>query len=82
MPSTKRELENILGGLTTSDLSNLILEIADQNLNVESTSTVGFELAVPVTITNDAYDALRNTFEGVSDEHIMRLLIEYLRDNQ
>jgi hypothetical protein len=49
---------------------------------VESTSTVGFELAVPVIITNDAYNALRNTFEGVSDEHIMRLLIEYLRDNQ
>jgi hypothetical protein len=43
---------------------------------------IGFELAVPIIITIDAYDALRNTFEGVSDEHIIRLLIEYLRENR
>jgi hypothetical protein len=81
MPTTKRELERILGDLSPQKLSMLILEIANQDLVVESQPSEAFELAVPLIIQASAYDVLRNTFNGVSDEHIIRSLVEYLHKN-
>lgn len=79
-PSTKRELENIVGDLNQIDLSQIITQLASSGLDVSPSPSTGYDLAMPIIISETAYGILRENFEGVSDEHTIRLLIQYLRE--
>jgi len=79
--STARELERLIGGLETVRLSKTIVELAGRLEAVEDFDATVDNEARPLVITNEAYIALQNAFEGVSDEHRLQLFAAYLREH-
>lgn len=77
--STARELENILGALNPTVLSDAILRAALHFTQYQRDVVEGSKLAIPIEITKDAYVKLIETWGGVSDEHRAQLLIQALR---
>lgn len=74
---TARELEKHLGSLSTDALSEAILEAEP-----DATTSIALsdeESVRPVAVRVDAYLHLTEKFEGVSDEHRVQLLLQYLR---
>ena len=80
--STHRELIHLLGKITTEQVSGLILRIAQQGAIETQEQVVKHDLAVAITVTSEAYSALKTVFEGVSDEHLVQLLVKYLRSKE
>lgn len=76
---TARELRRLLGGLDTETLSSAIIESADEIVKLEGTEENKVEEAQSILITFDAYEALQRALPGVSDEHSLQLLAQYLR---
>lgn len=73
-PSTARELKGLLGGeLKLEMVSNAILGAHPEEPIAEE------EEVVEVLVSKNAYVQLIEKFEGVSDEHRVRLFVEYLR---
>lgn len=78
--ATARELERLLGGLDIETVSGCISEAAAAISEMEEpTHIAGAESAREVLVTEAAYEAMRNTIPGVSDEHSFQLLSQYLR---
>lgn len=78
--ATARELERLLGGLDVETVSRSISEAATTISEMEGPAhTEGVESAREVLVTEAAYEAMRNTILGVSDEHNFQLLAQYLR---
>lgn len=78
--STARELRSLIGNLTTSTVSDTILRVTRQMTSTVREETAVFEVAVEIVITAVAYKALVEFFPGVSDEHMMQLLLQRLLD--
>lgn len=76
--STARELKNILGNISTTTVSNTILKAASELTAYINEEEVTFEVAVAIVISLEAYSALVNFFPGVSDEHMMQMLLQHL----
>jgi hypothetical protein len=74
--STAKSLKTILGNLETAHLSEAILRAAATAPTLSSTET--HELVHDLIISQDAYDALKEKFAGVSDEHCFQLLCKQL----
>ena len=76
---TARELRRLLGDLNIKTLSRAIIKSAQDIVKLEITGENKIEVAQPVLISVEAYEALRNAVPGVSDEHSFQLFAQYLR---
>lgn len=77
--STARELENILGALNKTVLSEAIIKTSLHYTESQRDEVEETKLAVPVEISKDAYNKLFDVWGGVSDEHRAQLFIHALR---
>lgn len=75
-------LSSLLGSLETEALSRAIAAAAeDAGAADELGAEVRYDLlAQPLTVTAQAYARLRQSFPGVSDEHMMQLFALHLRN--
>jgi hypothetical protein len=75
-------LKQILGNLDEDIVSSSIINAAKDVSKIEEDGkekqTEKFNLAEPILITVDAYKALTENFNGVSDEHMVQLFIRYI----
>jgi hypothetical protein len=76
--NTAAYLRHLVGSLDKNVLSSAILEAAKQVSEDQTVREPLGEVAVPVIITIPAYEALKTSFEGVSDEHMVQVLIRSL----
>lgn len=77
---TARELERLLGSLDLETVSQSISEAATTISETEDRiHTAETESAREILVTETAYETLRSTIPGVSDEHSFQLLAQYLR---
>jgi hypothetical protein len=70
--------KHIDGELDAKSISDLILEYVDKVPKEFLNSTIDDILAVPVTVTIDAYEAIQHSLPGVNDEHSFQLLLSYI----
>jgi hypothetical protein len=75
--SSYRDLQRLLGTTSSDLVSARILEISKQEQKTELDADGN--LAQAILISQEAYTHLKETFEGVSDEHLIQLFIEQLR---
>ena len=73
---TAQNLKNILGELGTRRVSQAILKTSASDVTLASTE--GHEQVHELVIQQDAYAALKEKFQGVSDEHCFQLLCKRL----
>ncbi len=76
--ATAKELERIIGSLDFDTLSDIVLNAAHELSAVGEDTTKFAEPGVSVLIREEAYSALTNAVQGVSDEHCFRMLLEHL----
>jgi hypothetical protein len=76
--STARELKRLIGDLSTGKLSDIIVQATLKAPDMLKEQKSQFEVAVPLDITVEAYQSLTGSFPGVSDEHMMQLLVKHL----
>lgn len=77
--STARELARLVGELTPENVGLAISTVAADQANGEGTRTVMREEALPILLNLDSYILLATSCPGVSDEHMIQLLIDRLR---
>lgn len=77
--TTSRELEQQIGSLESVALSHSIVENVAKIERSEDVEVAKTEVARPIRITAQAYDALREALPGVSDEHCFQQLVQFLR---
>lgn len=77
--ATARDLQNLLGDLEIQVISTAILNAAEDSGVAEEELADAGEIAQSILITAEAYDALYASFAGVSDEHMVQLLVRRLR---
>jgi hypothetical protein len=79
--ATLRELRRSLGGdLSPEALEGLILRAIDTpDVPIVESGSEGNE-AVALLLTSSTYELLKSSFDGVSDEHLMRLALIRLGD--
>lgn len=71
-----------LGNLDKETISSAILKVADALAKLSEDekrlAALRQDVARPIVITRDAYDALRHAFAGVSDEHMFQLFLRFV----
>ena len=80
--ATARELKALIGSLDTDTVSRIVTESAAEAAKQSSVEEIKSEVAQPITMTGDAYEALQAAFPGVSDEHCFQLLAQHLRSHR
>jgi len=78
--NTADYLRRLLGSLEPERLSQAIVETAQRTVLREAPIDQFGEVAVQVLITADAYGTLKRHFQGVSDEHMMQILLRALSE--
>jgi len=81
-PSTARELESLVGKLTTENLASFINRAAEIQLTVAPEESSQQDMACPLILSTECYENLRKAFGGVSDEHAVQLLLRFIRSHQ
>ena len=76
--TTARSLERMIGDLTKDAVSSAILKVAKSVSSEMRESDVRHDSAVPIPISKEAFAVFCSTWDGVSDEHRTRLLLESL----
>lgn len=77
--STRRELEQLLGGLEAEALSAAVIEMAKKVTEMGVVEEARQEKADSLEISIEAYAALQAALPGVNDEHSFQLLTQHLR---
>ena len=78
--ATARELQRIIGDLTTDNLGEVITTVAGEQGDATPGQLFATEEAIPITVRLESYNLLVATFPGaVSDEHMAQLLVTRLR---
>jgi hypothetical protein len=77
--STERELRRLLGDLNPEKVGLAISSVAAATTEAAGEVTVTREEALPILLGLDSYILLATTCPGVSDEHMMQLLVDRLR---
>ena len=77
--NTARELSGLVGSLEPGELSSAILHAAREASTEPGEAELQAETAQPLEITKEAYEVMKQTWVGVSDEHSVELLIRALR---
>lgn len=76
-PSTERELQQKLDGpISPESVEDLVVRAAAIPLAPTDTGSPNDPEAHPVILTLQAYQLLQSAFEGVNDEHRMRLMLQ------
>jgi hypothetical protein len=78
--NTADYLRRLLGSLEPERLSQAIVETAQKAVLREIPVDPFGEVAVPVLVTAVAYGTLKHHFPGVSDEHMMQILLRALSE--
>ena len=77
-------LETAIGSTDPDLLSERIIEYAEKVRALEDEDEgpkpPSIQKAKPILITIEAYEALREAFSGVSDEHMMQLFVRYMME--
>lgn len=77
-PATAKELEQAVGSLDAEEISDAILRVVG-TMPDDIRDAIAFEeTGVSILLRADAYTALIEKFQGVSDEHCFRLFVEHL----
>lgn len=76
--STERELRSLVGDLSVENLGLVIAAAADDPTEVATAVDAQHDEARPLILTVESYSLLNASFPGVSDEHMVRLLIRRL----
>ena len=76
--ATARSLERILESLEKEVVSDIILEVSRDLFKGLTDNKIEDDVAVPIRVSTKAFEALCSTWDGVSDEHRVQLLIESL----
>jgi hypothetical protein len=77
--STERELRRLLGGIGPERVGLAISSVAAATSEEAGAVTVAREEALPILLDLDSYILLATSCPGVSDEHMVQLLVERLR---
>lgn len=80
--ATARELQRLLHTLDTTDVSRAITVAAAAISGMDNIERAKAEIAVPIVITEEAYQALQSALPGKNDEHSFQLLVQYLRHKE
>jgi hypothetical protein len=78
--STANLLKQALGSLDPTDVANAIEAVRREEKQQEDAGQIFGVLAVAVLIPQNAYNHLRSTFDGVSDEHNFKQLVNSLQN--
>lgn len=78
-PTTAKALGQLITKLGVENLSNLIEKIKENPDFTFVSNPTTKELAVPVLLTTNSYQILTSSFDGISDEHLVQLLVDYVR---
>lgn len=76
--STHRDLQRLLGKLTTTSLSAAVIKTSLELQKLGPVEEARHEHATALEITVAAYQALQSALPGVSDEHSFQLLVQHL----
>lgn len=77
--ATARELRRLLAALDTTTVSQAIIEVTSTISKMDSIEQAAAEVAIPIIITEEAYQALQSVMPGKSDEHSFQLFVQYLQ---
>lgn len=77
-PATAKELELAVGSLDVEEISEAILSAVETMPDGVGDAITFEETGVSILLRADAYAALIEKFQGVSDEHCFRLFVEHL----
>ena len=75
--STAERLRQLLGGLEAERISDAIISSAGTLAAARQPGSTEEDLAFPVSVTEEAYDALQEVLPGLGDEAMFRTFIEY-----
>jgi hypothetical protein len=79
--STERELRRLLGDVSPEKVGLAISSVAAATVDNAGEATIAREEALPILLSLDSYILLATACPGVSDEHMVQLLVERLRRN-
>jgi len=77
--STSRELRRLVGDLTAANLTLAIESVSEDPMHLGTDQGQQNEEAEPLSLATEAYELLIASFPGVSDEHMIQLLVQRLR---
>ncbi len=80
--ATARELKRLLHTLDTTEVSRAITGATAAISKMDDIERAEAEIAVPLVITEEAYQALQSALPGKSDEHSFQLLVQYLQHKE
>ena len=80
---TYQNLSYLLNGdLSKDNLSNMILSVAEKLKDATFAKNYNYERAHCLTVSTDAYSAIRAVLPGVNDDNSMQLLVGYLLEHR
>lgn len=80
--STYFNLQTVMGdSLNVEKLSKIVLEASTQLCDRFFVQNYIYEKACSICLSKEAYAALQASLPGVNDDHSIRMLIDYLRNN-
>lgn len=77
--STLRELESLIGQVSSESLSEAIINATKRISETRVSDYVNRDTIVPIVVTANAYTALTSSISGMSDEHCFQQLADLLR---
>jgi len=76
--ATAVTLKNRIGELTKKNVSDVIERVSESYKEHPSVATTETEMAVPIPVSTTAHAKLVSTFDGVSDEHRVQIILKAL----
>ncbi|KIT16371.1 hypothetical protein [Jannaschia aquimarina] len=76
--ATAEQLKQRLGSIDKESVSNAVFEAAEKYHDDDTFTIDDLHSAVPIAISNDAFELLLNHWEAVSDDHRIQLLLKSL----
>lgn len=76
--ATAEQLKKRLGSIDKEVISDAVFEAAEKDNEDSSFTFDDLHAAVPIMLSNEAYDLLLSNWEAVSDDHRMQLLLKAL----
>lgn len=67
-----------MGELTVENMTVMIESAASESIEIDAARSIQQEEATPLVLTMESYELLTASFSGVSDEHMIQLLVQRL----
>jgi len=75
--TTREKLVRLVDPTNPQELSNFVLETAEQVEKVGGVEATKTRNAVPLLLFAEAYEKLKSKFPGTNDDHMIQLLVEF-----